>query len=61
MYIIFILLLLCIPAQAELRKAPDGTWVDGTPRVAPDGTWVGGTPRVDPNGTWHGTGNSESN
>ena len=35
-------------------KAPDGSYVGGTPQMAPDGSYVGGTPQMAPDGSWIG-------
>jgi hypothetical protein len=39
-----------------LRRAPDGSYVTGAPRLAPDGSYVGGCPRLAPDGSYVGTG-----
>jgi hypothetical protein len=51
-----LVLVLVVPVGAEIRLAPDGTFVQGQPNLAPDGTFVGGRPEIAPDGSFVGTG-----
>jgi hypothetical protein len=48
------LALLGILLAADIRMAPDGTYVAGEPHLAPDGTYVGGRPHITPDGSYVG-------